>query len=85
MPEIGREIAQHGERRRRTLGDLLRDAVQRIEQEMRIELQAQFLELGPERLGLGARGVPVLGLLRHLGMDPEVAEAPSGQRQPIVD
>ena len=67
------------------LGDLLGHAVQRVEQEMRIELQAQLLELETQGLGLGAHRMPMLGLLGHLGVDPEIAEAPAGQRQRVVD
>jgi hypothetical protein len=47
MAQIGREIAQHGERRRGMLRNFLGHAVQGVEQKMRIELQAQLLEFGP--------------------------------------
>ncbi len=67
------------------LGDFLGHAVQRVEQEMRIELQAQLLELQTQGLGLGTHRMLMLGLLGHLGMDPEIAEAPAGQRQRVVD
>jgi len=85
MTQVGREVAQHGEGGRRMIGDLLGHAVQRIEQEMRVELQAQLLKLGAQRLGLGAHGVAVLGLLGELGMDPEVAKAPADQDERAVD
>ena len=84
VPEVGGEIAQHGERRRGTVGNLLGDAVQDVEQEMGVELQAQLLELRAQRLGLGAHRVPVLGLLGELGIDPEIAEAPRGKRNRVV-
>src|SRR5258708_15079296 len=77
MAEVSREVTQHGERRSGMLGDLLGHAVQGIEEEMRIELKAQFLELRAQGLGLGAHGMAVLDPPRPLRVDPEGAKDPT--------
>ncbi len=84
MPEIGREIAQHIQRRRRMFGDFLGNAVQGVEQGVRIELQAQLLEFGPQGIGLGAHGSALLCLPRHLRAQPEVGEAPPHEGKEVM-
>ena len=48
MPQVGREVAEHGEGRLGMLGNFLGHAVQRIEKKVWIELETQLLQFGAQ-------------------------------------
>ncbi|MNX51247.1 hypothetical protein D3C86_819000 [compost metagenome] len=85
IAQVIRQTARHLFRNGGTLGNLGHDRVQRIEQKVRLYLQAQMLQLQLQGPGLGLHLGHAFGARGQFGRHAEVHQRPNGKNAHVVE
>lgn len=85
IAQISCELAHHAHSRIRVILDLDDNPVQRVEQEMRVELIPEVAKLGLERFGFRRGRALLLAVHRKLRRAPELCEPPAREHDAIID